>query len=487
MIRRAIPFDTGPIHFVGIGGIGMSGIASVMKNFGYEVSGSDAKESANTERLRGQGIQVAIGHKAENLGKAGVVVISSAIKNGNPEVDAARLRGVPIVKRAEMLAEIMRLKWTVAIGGTHGKTTTTSMIAALLDAGHKDPTIINGGIINAYGANTRMGEGEWMVVEADESDGTFTRLRATAVVVTNMDAEHLDHYGSVEAMNLAYQSFVENIPFYGFAVMCLDHPQVQALAALVRDRRIISYGFNPQADVCAVNVRPSREGSTFDVVARQRGAGPGVTMHDLFLPVAGRHNVQNAIAAIAVARELGVTDSGIRRGLEKFAGVKRRFTTTGYWNDVRVVDDYAHHPEELRVTLRAAREGMAQNSERRIIALFQPHRYSRTRDLFEEFLSVFDDADTVILTEIYAAGEEPLEGVNGEALYGALKKRGHVDVRFVPHKEELTTALLALVQPCDLANKEQVAKLIDEAVKLVALLFSCAGPAARCRAHVGCW
>lgn len=267
MQRRAIPFDTGPIHFVGIGGIGMSGIAAVMKNLGYEVTGSDAKESANTERLRTQGIQVAIGHKAENAAHAGVVVVSSAIKNGNPETDAARARGAPIVKRAEMLAEIMRLKWTVAIGGTHGKTTTTSMIAALLDAGGKDPTVINGGIINAYGANTRMGEGEWMVVEADESDGTFTRLRGTAVVVTNMDPEHLDHYGSVEAMNDAFRQFVENIPFYGFAVMCLDHPQVQALAAQVKDRRVISYGFNPQADVCAVNVRPSREGSTFDVVA----------------------------------------------------------------------------------------------------------------------------------------------------------------------------------------------------------------------------
>ncbi|MES1202343.1 MAG: Mur ligase domain-containing protein, partial [Pseudomonadota bacterium] len=249
MQRRSIPFDTGAVHFVGIGGIGMSGIAAVMKNIGYEVTGSDAKEGANTERLRAQGIPISIGHKAENAAHAGVVVISSAIKSGNPEIDAARARGVPIVRRAEMLAELMRLKWTVAIGGTHGKTTTTSMIAALLEAGQKDPTVINGGIINAYGANTRMGEGEWMVVEADESDGTFTRLRATAVVVTNMDPEHLDHYGSAEAMNAAYQAFVENIPFYGFAVMCLDHPQVQALAARVRDRRVITYGFNPQADV----------------------------------------------------------------------------------------------------------------------------------------------------------------------------------------------------------------------------------------------
>jgi UDP-N-acetylmuramate--alanine ligase len=425
MIRRAIPFDTGPIHFVGIGGIGMSGIAAVMKNLGYEVTGSDSKESANTERLRAQGVHVFIGHKAENAAQAGVVVISSAIKNGNPETDAARARGVPIVRRAEMLAEIMRLKWTVAIGGTHGKTTTTSMIAALLDAGAKDPTVINGGIINAYGANARMGEGEWMVVEADESDGTFTRLRATAVVVTNMDAEHLDHYGNVEAMNAAYQTFVENIPFYGFAVMCLDHPQVQALAAQVKDRRIISYGFNPQADVCAVNVRPSRDGSTFDVVARKKGEGPGVTMHDLFLPVAGRHNVQNAVAAIAVARELGVTDDGIRKGLKKFAGVKRRFTTTGYWNEVRIVDDYAHHPVEIAAVLSAARE----MTEGRVLAIVQPHRYTRLRDLFKDFSTCFNDADIAAVVDVYPAGEAPIEGISADTLAASLKSHGHRDAR----------------------------------------------------------
>ncbi|MFZ2029092.1 MAG: UDP-N-acetylmuramate--L-alanine ligase [Vitreimonas sp.] len=446
MQRRAIPFDTGPIHFVGIGGIGMSGIASVMKNFGYEVTGSDAKESANTERLRAQGIGVTIGHKAENAAQAGVVVISSAIKNGNPETDAARARGVPVVKRAEMLAEIMRLKWTVAIGGTHGKTTTTSMIAALLDAGQKDPTVINGGIINAYGANTRMGEGEWMVVEADESDGTFTRLRATAVVVTNMDPEHLDHYGSVEAMNDAYRQFVENIPFYGFSVMCLDHPQVQALAAQVKDRRVISYGFNPQADVCAVNVRPSREGSTFDVVARKKGEGPGVTMHDLFLPVAGRHNVQNAVAAIAVARELGVTDAGVRNGLKKFAGVKRRFTTTGYWNDVRIVDDYAHHPVEIAAVLAAARE----LTSGRVIAVMQPHRYTRLRDLFQDFSTCFNDADTVLIGDVYTAGEAPIDGVNADALVISLKSHGHRDARRIGSLDSLPDFIRADAKPGDI-------------------------------------
>ena len=296
----------------------MSGIAAVMKTLGYDVTGSDAQIAPIPSGWKRRASASSSATRRRTSANAGVVVTSSAIKGGNPEVDAARAKGVPIVRRAEMLAELMRLKWTVAIGGTHGKTTTTSMVAALLDAGGKDPTVINGGIINAYGANARMGAGEWMVVEADESDGTFTKLRATAVVVTNMDPEHLDHYGFVDVMNAAFQTFVESIPFYGFAVLCLDHPQVQALAAQVQDRRVITYGFNPQADVCAVNVRPSRDGSTFDVVARKRGEGPGVTMHDLFLPVAGRHNVQNAVAAIAVARELGVTDGGIRNGLEEF-------------------------------------------------------------------------------------------------------------------------------------------------------------------------
>ncbi len=446
MIRRAIPFDTGPIHFVGIGGIGMSGIAAVMRNLGYEVTGSDAKDGANIERLRAQGIQVSIGHKAENTANAGVVVISSAIKTGNPEVDTARARGVPIVRRAEMLAEIMRLKWTVAIGGTHGKTTTTSMIAALLDAGGKDPTVINGGIINAYGANARMGEGEWMVVEADESDGTFTRLRATAVVVTNMDPEHLDHYGSVEAMNDAFKTFVENIPFYGFAVMCTDHPKVAELAARVRDRRIITYGFGENADVRAVNVRVEREGATFDVVARRKGEGPGVTLHDLFLPVAGRHNLQNAIAAIGVARELGVTDAGIRNGLKKFSGVKRRFTTTGYWNEVRIVDDYGHHPVEIAAVLSAARE----TTPGRVIAVVQPHRYTRLRDLFADFSICFKDADVVAIADIYTAGESPIEGVTPDALVAGITKSGHSGARRLVSLDDLPNFVRTEAKPGDI-------------------------------------
>ncbi|NBO18417.1 MAG: UDP-N-acetylmuramate--L-alanine ligase, partial [Proteobacteria bacterium] len=315
-----MPLDIGVLHFIGIGGIGMSGIAEVLHNLGYKVQGSDASDSYNTQRLKGHGIKVFIGHDAAHVADAQVVVISSAIKADNPELAAARAARLPVVKRAEMLAELMRFKIAIAVAGTHGKTTTTALTAAMLEAADLQPTVINGGIINAYGSNARIGAGDWMVVEADESDGTFTRLRATAVLVTNMDPEHLDHYGTVEAMHQGFQSFVDSIPFYGFAVLCTDHPQVQALAARTQDRRVVTYGFNPQADVCAANVRPGKDGSTFDVIARRRGEGPGVTMHDLFLPVAGRHNVQNAVGAIAVARELGVGDNAIRAGLASFAG-----------------------------------------------------------------------------------------------------------------------------------------------------------------------
>ena len=446
MAIRPVPFDTGPVHFVGIGGIGMSGIAAVMLNLGYRVTGSDAKDSANTERLKEQGARIFIGHDPAHVTGAGVVVTSSAIKGGNPEVDAARARGIPIVRRAEMLAELMRLKWSVAIGGTHGKTTTTSMVASLLDAGGIDPTVINGGIINAYGANTRMGEGDWMVVEADESDGTFTRLRATAVVVTNMDPEHLDHYGNAETMNAAYEDFVANIPFYGFAVLCLDHPEVQKLAAKVIDRRIVTYGFNPQADVVATNIRPSPEGSTFDVVARRRGEGPGVTLHDLFLPVVGGHNVQNATAAIAVARELGVGDSAIRKGLAQFGGVKRRFSTVGTWNGVRIVDDYAHHPVEIAAVLKAAREV----GRGRTIAVVQPHRFTRLRDLFTEFSTCFNEADVVAVADVYPAGEAAIEGINAETLAASIQRHGHRRALHLGALEGLPALVKAEAQPGDI-------------------------------------
>jgi UDP-N-acetylmuramate--alanine ligase len=442
---RPIPFDTGAVHFVGIGGIGMSGIAEVMINLGYDVQGSDTKAGANTERLKAEGARIFIGHHGDNLGNAGVVVISSAIKAGNLEVEAARARGLPVVRRADMLAELMRLKWTIAIGGTHGKTTTTSMVAALLEAGAKDPTVINGGIINAYGSNTRMGAGDWMVVEADESDGTFTRLRATAVIVTNMDPEHLDHYGAVEAMNAAFQTFVESVPFYGFAILCLDHPVVQQMAARIQDRRIISYGFNPQADVCAVNVRPSREGSTFDVVARRRGEGPGVTLHDLFLPMAGGHNLQNALAAIAAARELGVNDAQIRLGMKKFTGVRRRFSTVGYWNDVRIIDDYGHHPVEIAAVLKAAREV----TDGRVIAVVQPHRYSRLHDLFQEFSTCFNDADIVAVADVYAAGEAPIEGIGADDLAASLTDHGHRDARRLGSLDDLADFAREAARPGD--------------------------------------
>jgi UDP-N-acetylmuramate--alanine ligase len=443
---RPVPFDTGPVHFIGIGGIGMSGIAEVMLNLGYKVQGSDAKAGANTERLAARGAKIMVGHRAENLGEAGVVVVSSAIKAGNPEIDLARERGLPIVKRADMLAELMRLKWSVAVGGTHGKTTTTSMVAALLVAGAKDPTVINGGVINAYGSNARMGGGDWMVVEADESDGSFTRLRATAVIVTNMDPEHLDHYGGVDAMNAAYQTFVDSIPFYGFAVLCTDHPVVQGLAGRTTDRRVITYGFNPQADVVAANVRPSKEGSTFDVIARRRGAGPGVTMHDLFLPVAGRHNVQNAVAAIAVARELGVNDQAIREGLKGFEGVKRRFTTTGVWNEVLIVDDYGHHPVEIAAVLKAAREV----TSGRVIAVVQPHRFTRLRDLFQDFSTCFNDADMVAITDVYPAGEAPIAGIDAPHLVQSIARHGHRDVSHLASLEDLPAFVRARAQPGDL-------------------------------------
>ena len=445
-MARPAPFDVGPVHFVGIGGIGMSGIAEVMLNLGYKVQGSDAKASANTDRLAEKGATIHIGHAASNADGAGVVVISSAIKSGNPEVDAARARGVPIVRRADMLAELMRLKWTVAIGGTHGKTTTTSMVAALLVAGGVDPTIINGGIINAYGSNARVGAGDWMVVEADESDGTFTRLRATAVVVTNIDPEHLDHYGTVEALHQGFQTFVDSIPFYGFAVLCTDHPQVQALAARTQDRRVVTYGFNPQADVCAANVRPGKDGVTFDVVARRRGEGPGVTMHDLFLPVAGRHNVQNAVGAIAVARELGVGDAAIRAGLKGFAGVKRRFTTTGVVGGVRVIDDYGHHPVEIAAVLKAAREV----ADGRIIAVVQPHRFSRLRDLFQDFSTCFNDADVVAVADVYPAGEAPIPGIDADSLVASLISHGHRRAVKLGPLDNLSDLVRAEARPGDM-------------------------------------
>ena len=405
---RALPLDIGLIHFVGIGGIGMSGIAEVLHNLGYKVQGSDLADGANTRRLAELGIKVAIGHRADNLASAQVVVVSTAVKKDNPEVLAARARQLPVVRRAEMLGELMRLKWSIAVGGTHGKTTTTSMVAAMLDAGGLDPTVINGGIINAYGTNARLGAGDWMVVEADESDGSFLRLPATIAVVTNIDPEHLDHYGTFDALRDAFVRFVENIPFYGFAVLCIDHPEVQALIPRVADRRIVTYGFGAKADVRAINLRLDRSGADFDVMVEHRATNESRIIADLRLPMFGQHNVQNALAAIAVAQEMGLPDDTIRRALGSFAGVKRRFTKTGEAHGITVIDDYGHHPVEIAAVLRAARQ--AYGGSGRVIAVMQPHRYTRLGALQDEFATCFNDADAVLIADVYAAGETPIAG-----------------------------------------------------------------------------
>jgi UDP-N-acetylmuramate--alanine ligase len=419
-----LPEKTGPIHFVGIGGIGMSGIAEVLCNLGYTVQGSDLAESANVKRLRDKGIQVAIGHQADNVGNAGVVVVSSAVKRDNPELVAARARRIPVVRRAEMLAELMRMKSCVSIAGTHGKTTTTTMVATLFEAGNLDPTVINGGIINAYGTNTRLGAGDWMVVEADESDGTFLKLPTEVAIVTNIDPEHLDHFKTFEAVQDSFRSFVENLPFYGFAVMCTDHPVVQALVGKIEDRRIITYGENPQADVRLVDFVSADGGSRFKVMFRDRAGATTHEIADLALPMPGRHNAWNATAAIAVAHELGIPDDLIRKAMAGFGGVKRRFTRTGEWNGVTVIDDYGHHPVEIAAVLKAARD----STKGRVIAVVQPHRYTRLQSLFEEFCTCFNDADAVVVAEVYPAGEAPIEGIDRDHFVAGLRAHGHREV-----------------------------------------------------------
>jgi len=441
-----LPRDIGPIHFVGIGGIGMSGIAEVLANQNYKVRGSDVAESANVQRLRSRGIEVAIGHDAKNLGDAEVVVVSSAIKRDNPELIEARARGLPVVRRAEMLAELMRPKSAIAIGGTHGKTTTTSMVAALLDAGGLDPTVINGGIINTYGTNARMGASEWMVVESDESDGTFVKLPADIVVVTNIDPEHLDHYGTFDAMREAFRAFVENVPFYGFAVMCLDHPEVQALVARIEDRRIITYGRNPQAEVRYRDVE-FREGKVhFAVDRRDRVTGAAESIEDLAITMPGEHNVSNATAAVAVARAIDISPDDIRKGLASFGGVKRRFTHTGSWNGVDVYDDYGHHPVEIAAVLHAARS----TTKGRVIAIVQPHRFTRLKNLFAEFCTCFNEADTVIVAEVYPAGEAPIEGASRDALVEGLRAGGHRDARALDSEEALPSLVASIVHSGDM-------------------------------------
>ena len=442
---KGVGTDIGTIHFVGIGGIGMSGIAEVMHNLGYSVQGSDIAEGYVVEGLRARGIKVMIGHKAENLGDAAVVVTSTAVKRDNPEVAAALEHRVPVVRRAEMLAELMRLKRTVAVAGTHGKTTTTSLVAALLDAGGVDPTVINGGIINSYGSNARLGESEWMVVEADESDGSFLRLDGTIAVVTNIDPEHLEHYGSFEAIKAAFVEFIENVPFYGCAVLCIDHPEVQAVIPKVRDRRVVTYGFSAQADVRGENVTPIPGGNRFDVVIRQRD-GSQRRIEGIELPMPGRHNVQNALAAVAVAVEMGCADSVIQTGFAKFGGVKRRFTKVGEIDGVTIIDDYGHHPVEIRAVLAAAREGV----QNRVIAVVQPHRFTRLRDHLEEFQAAFNDADMVYAAPVYAAGEAPIDGVDSAALVEGIKARGHRAAHLISSADALAAELAQVAQPGDM-------------------------------------
>ncbi|MEA1942700.1 MAG: UDP-N-acetylmuramate--L-alanine ligase [Pseudomonadota bacterium] len=426
----ALPFPVGPVHFVGIGGIGMSGIAEVMLNLGYQVQGSDIRANPNVERLEGLGAKVAIGHAAENVEGAGAIVVSSAIKPDNPELVAARARKVPVVRRAEMLAELMRLKFAVAVGGTHGKTTTTSLVSVLMDAAGVDPTVINGGIISAYGSNAKMGLGDWMAVEADESDGSFLKLRATVAIVTNIDPEHMEHYGSFDALRQAFYQFVENLPFYGFAVLCTDHPEVQSLASRIEDRRVITYGMNPQADVRLENLRMEPSGSTFDVSFRLRGQ-TAETWQDIVLPMMGEYNVLNAVAALATARELGLTEAAAKEALQGFGGVKRRFTRTGTWKGATIIDDYGHHPVEIAAVLRAARQA----STGKVIAVIQPHRYSRLHDLFEDFSTCFNDADSVLVAPVYTAGEDPIEGADRDHLVASLAKHGHRDAAPVTRED----------------------------------------------------
>ncbi len=442
---RALPLSIGTIHFVGIGGIGMSGIAEVLHTLGYVVQGSDIAESANVQRLRAAGIPVAIGHDAANLDRAQVIVVSTAVKRDNPEVLAARAKLLPVVRRAEMLAELMRLKWSIAVGGTHGKTTTTSLIACVLEAAKLDPTVINGGIINAYGTNTRLGAGDWMVVEADESDGSFLRLPAVIAVVTNMDAEHLDHWGTSEAMVAGYDQFVANVPFYGFAVLCIDHPAVQQMIPRLSDHRIITYGFSPQADIRADRVVPDKLGSTFEVLVTDRARNRQRRMGPFRLPMLGTHNVQNALAAVAVGVEMEIDDTTLRSAFASFKGVKRRFSKTGEAGGITVIDDYGHHPVEIAAVLKATRQAGARD----VIAVVQPHRFTRLHSLFNEFCTCMNDAGTVIVADVYPAGEAPIPGIDRDALVDGLRARGHRSVVPLPSPGRLAEMVHAIARPGD--------------------------------------
>ena len=441
-----LPTEMGPIHFVGIGGIGMSGIAEVLLRANYTVQGSDLKKSKITQRLEELGAKIFLGQNAQNLQEAEVIVISSAIKPGNPELDEARRLGLPVVRRAEMLAELMRLRSNVAVAGTPGKTTTTTMVAALLAAGGIDPTVINGGIIHAYDSNARVGAGEWMVVEADESDGTFNRLPATIAIVTNIDPEHMEHWGTIENLRKGFDDFVSNIPFYGLAVLCTDHPEVQALVGRITDRRVVTYGFNSQADVRATNLRYEGGRAHFDVVL----AAEDREIEGCVLPMPGDHNVSNALAAVAVARHLGMKTAEIKAALESFKGVNRRFTEVGRWQGIPIIDDYGHHPVEIAAVLKAARQAVGDNPGARVIAVHQPHRYSRLSSLFDDFCTCFNDADVVGIAEVFAAGEDPIEGASRDELVEGLIRHGHRHARAILGEEDLERLVREQARPGDI-------------------------------------
>ncbi len=428
------------IHFVGIGGVGMSGIAEVLLNLGHKVSGSDSTESDTTRRLSRLGAQVVYGHRSDSVHPGiDVVVMSSAVKYSNPEILQARALKIPVIPRAEMLAELMRMKWGIAVAGTHGKTTTTSLIATILGRAGLDPTVVIGGKLQALGTNAQLGTGDLMVAEADESDGTFLLLSPTIAVVTNIDPEHLDYYGDMDRVRSAFLEFMNRVPFFGAAVVCLDDVTVRALAAQVR-KRVITYGTNSDADFVARHIAVCGMETHFEVV---RGGRP---LGDLSVRLPGRHEALNALAALAVTTQLNVPFETVRRALGEFGGIHRRFEVCGEAGGIMVVSDYGHHPAEIRATLAAAREGF----DRRIVVVFQPHRYTRTRGLFGDFLEAFDAADQLVVTDIYPAGEEPIDGVTSEVLYWALRRRGHLDVMYVPDARAVIDALQPSLRPGDL-------------------------------------
>ena len=447
------------IHFVGVGGIGMSGIAEVLLNLGYQVSGSDVKESEVTRRLAALGCEISYGHRKENVREADVVVVSSAVRKGNPEVEVAEQRLIPVIPRAEMLAELMRMKVGIAIAGTHGKTTTTSLIATVLAAGGLDPTVVIGGRLNSIGSNARLGQGDFLVAEADESDGSFVKLMPTIAVVTNIDADHLDYYSGIDEIKEAFLGFLDKLPFFGLAVLCLDHPNVQSLIPRLK-KRFTTYGLTTQADYQAKEIVFEEFSTTFDVLHQRKEVGR------LRLQMPGLHNVYNALATVATAFEFDIPFRIVQESLGDFKGIQRRFQTKGEKKGILVVDDYGHHPVEIMATLKAARSGW----KRRVVVVFQPHRYSRTQALFKEFLSAFYDADVLVLTDIYPAGEDRIEGVEAKSLFEGIREYGHKDVTYIPNKKEIAEHLLRILKPGDLVitlGAGDITQIPDELLSLL--------------------